>query len=162
MWSRTVREVLNCPSNRRPIVQQPTHSPTQTIRHSRHGFPEHWPPCCCTMQSALACAAAEEAGRRYRRLDQESTLYRGLPYSCPFRASTGCNPLQRRAKQNVGNSLRNREKLEGIRGEATACKALQNGSSQGSGPGGRWFESTRPDHLVFNSLHIKLFRKSGR
>jgi len=47
-------------------------------------------------------------------------------------------------------------------GFANPCISLQNGASQGSGPGGRWFESTRPDHFVFNSLHIKPFRKSGR
>jgi len=34
--------------------------------------------------------------------------------------------------------------------------------AQGSGPGGRWFESTRQDNCIFNNLHIKSFRKSGR
>ena len=147
--SRTVRDVLDRTSNRRPTIQRthPIAHPTESALATRLSGTRAAP----LLQDAIGlglCDPNEDAGRRYRRLDEESTLYQGLPFSCPFSASTGCNPLQGRAKAKRRNSLRSREKLEYIRGAATTCKGLQNGLSQGSGPGGRWFESTRPDQSL--------------
>jgi hypothetical protein len=73
-----------------------------------------------------------------------------LPFSCndlPF----SCNE-----KPQAAASLRKADAFELIekkaetgiyRGSAITCKALQKRVSQGSGPGGRRFESSRPDHL---------------
>ena len=81
-----------------------------------------------------------------------------LPFSCNETRQVGASA----SKQNSPEAIE-KMRTTGVYGEsATTCKSLQNGSSQGSGPGRRWFESTRPDHLVFNILHIKPFTKSGR
>ena len=81
-----------------------------------------------------------------------------LPFSCNERRQLGANA----SKQNRLEVIEETRKIGTYRESATSCKPLQNRVSQGSGPGGRRFESTRPDHLVFNDLHIKPFRKSGR
>ncbi len=81
-----------------------------------------------------------------------------LPFSCNERR-------QRPASLSKAEPLEVIEKTErtGVYGWfANACISLQNRPSQGSGPGGRWFESTRPDHYIFNNLHINALRRSGR
>ena len=80
-------------------------------------------------------------------------------------------PFSRNERRQVGASASKQNRLEviektrkiGAYGEsATACKPRQNRPSQASGPGSHRFKSCRPDHFVFNSLHVKPFRKSGR
>ena len=79
-----------------------------------------------------------------------------LPFSCIERRQTA-------ASQCKATTL---EVIEEIKktvkyGEfAKTCKRVQNGPSQGSGPGGRWFESTRPDqfHQLLASKAIRFLR----
>src|SRR5262245_39889662 len=64
-----------------------------------------------------------------------------LPFSCNERRQVGASA----SKQNKLEVIEEASKIGAYRESATTCKPLQNGSSKGSGPGGRWFESTRPD-----------------
>ena len=81
-----------------------------------------------------------------------------LPFSCNQKPQSGANRRKAKALQVVEKRVK-----PGIYGgSASTCKSLQKRVSTGSGPGGRWFESTRPDQFVFNRLHIKPYRNSGR
>jgi len=54
-----------------------------------------------------------------------NNTYQGLPFSCPFRASTGGNPLQGKAKRNAGNPLRKSgmpEAVEDQQSPTNPCK----------------------------------------
>ena len=78
-----------------------------------------------------------------------------LPFSCNQKRQSGANRRKAKALQVCQNKA-----ITGLhRGSASTCKSLQKRVSTGSGPGGRWFESTRPDQFVFNALHIKLLPK---
>ena len=90
-----------------------------------------------------------DAGGRNRRVDQESGTYLTLPFSCPFRATRGRNPLQAGATRKPWKSVEKTKKTGGYGASANTCIKAQKHVFPGSGPGGRWFESTRPDQIPF-------------
>ena len=98
---------------------------------------------------ALACAVATSRQRTVSMnepgINQLPHVALFLPFSCNERRQVGASA----SKQNRLEVIEETRKIGAYRESATTCKSLQNGSSQGSGPGGRWFESTRPDHPIF-------------
>ena len=66
-----------------------------------------------------------------------------LPFSCNERRQVGASA----SKQNRLEVIEEKRKIGAYRESATTCKPLQIGLPQGSGPGGQWFESTRPDQI---------------
>src|SRR5689334_19166629 len=89
-----------------------------------------------------------------------------LPFSSIERRQNGT--IQYKAINLVVTGKMKKTGMNGL--VANTYKSLQNGASQGSGPGGRWFESTRPDHLyripnkinILRSAERRFFRLGGR
>ncbi len=108
-------------------------------------FPESREKLRVSTQSRMVCATA----MRCLRADVMSepginnlidvALF--LPFSCNDRQQLPAS----RCKAEALEVLRKRRKLDWMD---------ENRPSQGSGPGGRWFESTRPDQPIFSNLHI--------
>jgi hypothetical protein len=68
-----------------------------------------------------------------------------LPFSCNERRQLGTIQCKAESLELVEKMM----KTAPYGYFAKACKSLQSEPSQGSGPGGRWFESTRPDQFYF-------------
>ena len=76
---------------------------------------------------------------------EEPMDFNALPFSCPFGATNQSKRVHTRANAITSNPLKTQVEL---RLDAKISMTVQRQAkwpSQGSGPGGRWFESTRPD-----------------
>ena len=109
---QTVREVLDCPSNRRPI--QRTHllaHPTEPAFHDPSFRGRHCPvevrsrPWLIQPQRDAAAPPTSGPG---------INTYQDLPFSCPFRATRDDKSVQAQANRTGWKSLRKRGKLEPI------------------------------------------------
>ena len=118
------------------------------------GVPSFRPALCRGTPSNLAYMIAARCPPE-RVMSERIINQPTLPFSCPFRATKGGNAVQAGAKRKPWKSLRNGENWT----VWMICKDLHKltkTAAQGSGPGGRWFESTRPDQSFQLLTSVKL------